>query len=231
MAEHLSADGCNVYRFDLRGHGKSEGIQGHVNDYQEYLDDLVLLLDTVKEENPTVPTVLLGHSMGGFLAALYGIRYPDGVDGIVLSGAATKYPKQANAAMRPIIGIMGTVFPQMKMKNTLGNVVSKDPDVVAKYNTDPLNRSAVTMGLYKQFLLRGVGEVMNGAEQFRSPVLILHGGSDAIVDCSASREFYDRISSQDRTLHIYEGLYHEIFNEPEQGDVFADLLAWVDERF
>ncbi|MFA0815938.1 MAG: lysophospholipase [Anaerofustis sp.] len=228
LTERMNESQYNVFRFDLRGHGKSEGESAFLNDYHDYIKDLQTTIDHSKSVSPDKKTYLLGHSMGGFISALYGMITQDGVDGIILSGAATQTPKQAQGMMGTLVKIMGTVVPKAAMSNDLGKVVSRDPAVVQAYLNDPLNKKKITFALYNEFLIKGIGYVKSHLADFRYPTLILHGENDLIVDPHASQILYDSICSYDKTLKLFPGLYHEIFNEPERDNVIEIVLNWLE---
>ncbi len=223
----LNGAGFNVYVYDHRGHGKSEGIRAYVNDYNDYLNDLKLMVGYAKSDSPSVKNFILGHSMGGFITALFGIKTDNEVDGIILSGAATQSSKQASGAMRAMIRLMGKISPKFSLGNDLGKIVSKDQNVVNAYIADPLNAKKITMGLYNQFLIKGIDFVKAHLNEFHYPVLILHGEQDLIIDNHSSQIFHNTISSTDKSLKIYPGLYHEIMNEPEKQTVVNDIISWL----
>ena len=227
FAGELTDGGYHVYRFDHRGHGKSEGERAYAASFSHYIEDLSLVIRRAKTDFPDLPCFLFGHSMGGGIAAAYGIKTDGEVEGIILSGAATHTPKMAKGPMRPLIRTLGKLAPHIALGNSLGKLVSKDPKVVEGYLNDSLNCPKITMGLYNAFLVRGIDEIMVRAGEFCYPVLILHGGSDKIVQPAASEHFYEKCASADKTLKIYPGVYHEIFNEPERGEAVGDVLAWL----
>lgn len=230
LTEKLNDSGWNVFRFDLRGHGKSGGDSAFLSDYHDYIKDLELVIDYAKTNSPNKKNFLLGHSMGGFISSLYGVVTDQSVDGIVLSGAATQTPKQAQGFMGTIVQFMSNVAPKAAMSNDLGKVVSRDPAVVQAYLNDPLNKKKITFGLYNQFLIKGINFVKSNLSDFDYPTLILHGENDLIVDPNASRILFESISSCDKTLRMQPNLYHEIFNEPEKDQVIATAVNWLNER-
>ncbi|MBE6039077.1 MAG: alpha/beta hydrolase [Anaerofustis stercorihominis] len=229
FTQKLNDAGYSVYSFDLYGHGQSEGKRGYLDRFDRYVDEAVSLVNIAKSENPGKKVFLFGHSMGGCVAAYTGEREKGLVDGVILSGACTDTPPAA-AKLTGIIKILGSIAPNATLGNSLGDLVSRDPAVVELYNTDPLNLKKLTFALYKQFCVLGTSHVKNNAKSFSYPVLILHGGEDKLSDPSASVNFEKNISSQDKTLKIYDGLFHEILNEPEKDEVINDILIWLSER-
>ncbi len=223
VAARFSDQGLAVYRYDHRGHGRSGGDRGYVKDFNEYIDDAAMMVDRVRAQNPQLPVFMLGHSMGGFVAAAYAIKYPGRLKGQVLSGAASM--------IQPLLaGLEGMDFSanaRDPIPNALAEQVSRDPKVVEAYVNDPLNLKEFTTWLMSEVLIRGARWLMDQTPSYVCPCFIVHGGADQIVTPDSSKQFYERIASTDKTLKIYDGLYHEILNEPEKETVLEDISSWM----
>ncbi len=220
----LNGFACSVYRFDNRGHGRSGGQRGYVEDYNQYVDDAELMAAHAKKENPGKALFMLGHSMGGFITAYYGVKYPGRLSGQILSGAAVIVPP----LMKDLEGFDYNAVALAPIANTLMDLVCRDPQVVQAYKDDPLVLKEFTTKLMGEVLLTGAKELMRRMNEYSYPCLILHGGADQIVPADASRYFYDHIASKDKTLKVYDGLYHEILNEPEKETVLQDIRRWIE---
>ncbi|MBR6800547.1 MAG: lysophospholipase [Eubacteriaceae bacterium] len=225
----LNESGYTVYGLDLYGHGQSGGMRGYLDDFQRFVDEAIYLVNYAKAENPDKKHFLFGHSMGGCIVSTVGEQTDGLVDGIILSGACTDVPPSA-AKLQGAIKVLSKIAPKAKLGNSLGEFVSRDKDVVEYYNTDPLNLKKLTFSLYNQFCVIGANNSRDNAGKFSYPVIILHGSEDKLSDPQASVNFYNNISSSDKSLKMYEGLYHEILNEPEKDEVISDILAWLEER-
>ncbi len=223
----LNESGYTVYGLDLYGHGQSGGIRGYLDDFDRFIDEAVYLVNFAKSENPDKKHFLFGHSMGGCIVSTVGERTKDLVDGIILSGACTDVPPAA-VKLQGIIKLISKIAPKAKMGNSLGELVSRDKAVVDNYNTDPLNLKKLTFSLYNQFCVIAANASRDNAKEFSYPVIILHGTDDKLSDPSASENFYKNISSEDKTLKMYKGLYHEILNEPEKDEVISDIVSWLE---
>ncbi len=219
--------GYSVYRFDLRGHGRSGGQRGYVESYELFIEDTDLIVSAAKQENPGLPIFLLGHSMGGFISVAYGIKHQDRLSGLIHSGSAVM--------ILPMVKDLGEGFDYNAMAlspipNALSNLISHDPEVVKAYDDDPLVLKEFTIKLMGEVFISGVNWVLKNMGSYRYPCLILHGGDDQIVPCEASQNLYDHIASTDKQIKIYDGLYHEILNEPEKETVLADIRQWIKAR-
>ncbi len=225
--DHVTAafnkEGFGVYRFDNRGHGKSGGERGYVEDYNEYLDDAHLVVEQAKADYPNLPVFLLGHSMGGFIGAGYAAKYPGNVTGQIFSGAAV-IPLPAFAFLNDTD--YRTVSKE-RFPNALSTLISRDPSVVSDYENDPLVLKDITMQLAGTVLQDGVAWVQENVGNICVPCLILHGGNDQIVPKESGQWLHDNINVVDKTIKIYPELYHEIMNELEKEQVLTDIIDWL----
>ncbi len=228
VAAALNAAGYAVHAVDHRGHGKSEGKPVFAKSYGEFMSDLVLFRDLVETAHPGLPLFVLGHSMGGNLAVGHTLAHQDGVAGLALSGPALKVGDDIKPIQVKIIGVLGKLVPSFRPQALDASSISRDPAVVEAYRNDPL--------VYTGKMSAGIGwALIERMEQFpshygelRLPVLLQHGTADQMANVEGSRELERLATNATVTSHYYDGLYHEIFNEPEQQTVLADLVAWLD---
>ena len=230
--EHVGAyfaeRGVAVHAFDLRGHGCSGGERVLVRSFDEHLDDLETFLAGVRY--PGRPLFLLGHSMGGAIVALYAAERRPDVRGVLLSGAVLSTPGGVQAILAQVFVLLGRVLPRLKLNKLDAATVSRDPQIVARYDSDPLvYRGKIPLGTVSA-MLRAVRRIRKRAGVIERPLLIMHGTADALVSPEGSRWLQEHAGSRDKTLKLYEGLYHEILNEPEQLDLMADIAGWMDAR-
>lgn len=219
-------DGYNVYRYDARGHGKSEGKRGHLEDFEDYLDDLDIFIDMIKRENKGLKLVLVGHSMGGLVATAYTSKYPNKVDLLALSGAANRCPKVSQAIKLVPYHLLG----RLNYTNKLGNAVCSVKEVGVEYNKDPLVLKKVTFRLLGNAFVKGTKFVGNNIDNIKCPTLVMHGEKDGVVEKAVGEWTYANLRCKDKQLKIYTNLYHEIFNEVIKDKVIKDLLEWINER-
>ena len=223
VTERLNAAGYSVYRFDHRGHGRSEGKPVYYDQWDEISNDVFDVIQLAKEENPGKKLIVLGHSMGGYAVTCFGTRFPKEADAIVLSGALTRYNHK-------LAGDLPIQAPaDMYVPNALGEDVCSDPAVIKAYTEDPLVAKEMSIGLLNS-IYAGVQYLKENAACFEVPVLILHGANDGLVSPQDSMDLFNSIGSKDKGLFIYPELCHEIFNEPVKQKVLDDVVFWLTAR-
>jgi alpha-beta hydrolase superfamily lysophospholipase len=230
VATRFGREGLIIYALDHRGHGRSGGKRVLVKDISEYTGDFDTLVGIAAKEHPGLTRIVLGHSMGGGIVFAYGVEHPDDYDLMVLSGPAVA----AQLAVSPLLGwvakTMGTIAPGLPLQALDASAVSRDPAVVNAYNNDPLVYHGKIPGGVARALLT-VGETMQQrAPSLTAPLLVVHGSDDRLIPVEGSRQLVAAVGSSDVELKIYPGLFHEVFNEPEQEQVLDDVVSWINAR-
>jgi acylglycerol lipase len=227
LAAFLNQAGYALLAFDLRGHGKSKGQRGHTPSYDVLQEDISQLLEEAVARYPDRPRFLYGHSLGGNLVIGYTLRRRPQLAGVIATGPLLRTAFEPPAWKLTLAKIMRSLRPTLSLSNGLDRqALSRDPEVVRAYNDDPLVHDRISARLAMDMLQSGLWSLEHAAE-FPLPLLLMHGGADRITSAQASREF----AAQARevcTLKIWDGFYHEIHNEPEQGEVFEYLLGWLE---
>jgi len=231
VAERLAGSGYAVYAFDLQGHGRSEGRRAFVRSLDEHVADLRAFLDRVSKRAPHLPLFLLGHSMGGTVVALLLVSDGQGLRGAVLSaGGLTVQTGVVARIVQGLLAILARLAPHLPLGRLDSGDVSRDPAVVSAYDRDPrVYRGRMPAGTASA-LIRGIRRIRAAAENISVPLLVMHGSADSLTDPEGSRLLHGRAASQDKTLVLYDGLYHEIFNEPEREGVLDDVVRWLSQR-
>jgi alpha-beta hydrolase superfamily lysophospholipase len=219
VAEVLNGAGFSVWAPDHRGHGQSEGERADIESVAAAVADLDLMVDHVRSAIPEGPLFLVGHSMGGLIAAAYAEDHQDRLSGLVLSGALLFVaPEIAALAELEEIPDLG-----------LADAVSSDPAVVQAYKDDPL----VYLGPPPRRFIESfaqVEEVRSRLKELTLPILAMHGSGDLLVSPQALRDLVASVSTEDLTSVLWPGLWHEIFNEPRKDEVISTMVRWIAER-
>jgi len=230
VANSFQERGYSVYRYDLRGHGKSKSEVGHLESFNDFVDDSDQMIELIIKENPQLPVFMLGHSMGGLITALYGIKYKDKLNGQIFSGAAVGTLPSAKGINRYLIKIGSALFKNTMIKNPIDHTLCSDVDVFQAYLKDPLVLKKASFNFYAEFLINSLKDFDASIKEYRYPCFIANGEVDKIVPKELSLSFYDRIASTDKDIKIYNGLYHEILNEKEKDHILEDMVLWLDNR-
>ena len=230
FASFFADAGIATYALDLPGHGRSDGKRGHIEQFGEYTAALGQLLSLARQAHPDIPFVLFGHSMGGLIAADFLLQHQDAFDAAVLTGAAIQPPKQPSSVALMINRMIAAVAPHLGVMQLDASGVSRDPQVVNHYENDLLVFHGKVSARLVTELFAAMGRVAAGAATIRLPILIMHGSEDTLTAVAGSELLHEGVSSADKRIDIYDGLYHEILNEPERKNVMADILGWLEAR-
>ncbi|MEZ5142948.1 MAG: alpha/beta hydrolase [Acidimicrobiales bacterium] len=234
MAEHsgryehvgrsLSDRGVDVLSFDLRGHGRSGGRRGHVEDFDHFLDDVQDLL--AERRGLGVPVVLMGHSMGGLISAAYAVSDRPQPDLLVLSAPALA--ADIPAWQRVAATALSRLVPTLSLPNDFdGELLTRDPEVGAAYRDDPLRVRKATTRLGNEIFKAMEATASAAPSSLSVPTYVLHGAADQLVPPQASEPL---ATHPQVTRKVYDALRHECLNEPERDEVLVDLHDWLDAR-
>jgi acylglycerol lipase len=226
VAQRMLGQGIAVVAPDHRGHGLSGGKRTSVVRFADYSDDLGTVITRSRDRWPARHLVLLGHSMGGLIALDYAIRPGTALDGLVVSAPAA-CPGDVSKAKLAVGRVLSVVAPNAGVLRLPLNRISRDPAVVDAYNNDPLVFRTPIRARLGAEMLGAMDRVEAALPAMRMPLLVMQGTADGLVDPGCGPHVYERAGSPDKTLKMYEGLWHEIFNEPERDRVLADLTAWL----
>jgi alpha-beta hydrolase superfamily lysophospholipase len=227
VAERLTNAGLATYAIDFRGHGQSGGRPGQIERMSLLVDDLDRLIRHASECHSATPKFVLAHSLGAMVALEYVVSGDRDLTGLVLSGTGidvSGIPRRHVAVAK----VLSAAAPNLGLMRLASERVSRDPAVVRRYDEDPLVfRGKVPVRTAAELLL-SADRVTPRLGTVQLPLLVMHGGADAIATPAGARMIYEKAGSVDKTLNVYDGLYHEILNEPEKEMVIADVVKWIE---
>lgn len=229
VAHAFTENSIHAYSFDQRGHGKSEGPRGHIPTYQQLMDDFSLTLSQAsKVTSEDLPVFLYGHSLGALEVIFYGLKNENNVRGTIATGLPLDLIS-TNKIKILFAKMVNPLIPKLTLTNGLDvYTLSRDLDVVKAYMDDPLvhDKASIRLGM---FLLEGAEQILKDAPSWNRPLLLMHGSEDKICGIDATERFAQTISGE-ITFKRWEGLFHEIHNEPEKDEVIQTMVDWIENQ-
>lgn len=231
-AMKFTEKGFVVHAVDIRGHGRSDGRRGHLNSFNEFLNDVDILVKESKKLFPELPRFIYGHSMGGNIVSNYILKRNHNFNGAVISSPWLRLAFDPSALTIFFARILKQVIPKFTQKAKLDvKAVSHDPEIVNRYIDDPLIHEKISVRMF--FEIYNAGQwVLNNPDKLIIPVLIQHGTGDSITSYKASKEFFDKAKSLGKDIEYkeWEGLYHELHNEVERDEIFDYVNNWLNRK-
>jgi len=227
LARYLTASGYVMLAFDQRGHGGSMGKRGHTPSYDALMGDIDDFLSETNYRYSGIPCVIYGHSFGGNLVLNYVLRRRPNLAGVVATCPWIKLAFEP-PAIKVVLGkIFNRIWPSFSQKTQLDTTaLSKDVNVINAYKRDGLVHDQITARLYMEVYNAGIW-LLGHSSRFYLPLLIMQGSDDRIVSPQATREFAQGVPNN-CTFKLWDGLKHEIHNEPEKKRVFEYVVSWLD---
>jgi len=235
-AEALATNGWVVYTGDLRAHGLSSDPpragRVHVNRFEDYFLDVDAFMDLARKGHPGMPVFLLGHSMGGLITIRYALEKPEGLAGAVISSPALGTHPEFKPPwfLKLMVSVLSRLAPRLRVPSDLDtNAVSRDPEVVKAYIDDPLISQKVSTRWYAE-ILKSMAIAYEDAASLQIPMLLIQSGADRLVDPEAPGRWKEAAPDGMVELVVWDGLYHEMLNEPEKEQVRSRLLKWLQDQ-
>jgi alpha-beta hydrolase superfamily lysophospholipase len=228
LATELVARGYAVHALDHRGHGRSGGSRANIERFAYLVSDFSAFVGRCARQHLDTPLYVLGHSMGGAIAFATALRLQHQLRGLVLSAPALGTDTAVPQLQEWFVRALSVIAPNTGALAIPPSAVSRDPSVVMRYESDPLVHHGSVPARTVVELLDAMRGFPASMRDLRLPTLILHGTADKLVPLAATRPLYQAISANYRTLKLYDGLFHEVFNEPERATVTADLFSWLE---
>ncbi len=227
-AERLAAAGFATYALDLRGRGRSEGERFYVDSVDDYVADLAELVSLAKSREGPLPVFLLGHSAGGVVSCIYTIDHPGQLAGFICESFAFQVPAP-DIALTLLKGL-SHVVPRAHVLSLKNEDFSRDPQVVAAMNADPLIAGESQPAQTVAALVRADERLKEEFAKITLPLLILHGTADKATRPSGSQAFFEAAGSADKALKLYDGHFHDLLSDLGKEQVMADIQGWLEAR-
>lgn len=229
VAEEAMSIGFNVIRYDHRGYGRSEGKRAYVHSFQEYIDDLKIIIAQHIDED--LPLFIAGWSMGGLILTSYIIEEGDqNIAGALFFSSALKISEDISPFLQKISGVLSILVPWLKTIKLESDFLSRDSQVIQDYLNDPLVYKKGTYARTGGEMLKYTKLIQDKFNKISCPILVLHGTGDKLTDYRGSMKLFENASSEDKELKLFEGWYHELCNEPEKEKVFKIMKEWMSDE-
>ena len=232
VMRYFAEAGFDCWALDYRGHGKSPGVRVHVDRFDEFLLDIAAACRLVRTEQASLPLYLVGHSQGGLLVLRHVLARPGGIAGIIVSSPFLgMHPTAApSAPLHMVANVISTFSPKLMFsKIAEPKFLSRDPQVAKAYVDDPLVSDSVSARWFTE-VLRAQADTLARAPDLAVPALVMQSGDDRIADPAATRAWVEAAPPELVNYVEWDGLYHEMFNEPEKEQVFEKMEGWLEER-
>jgi lysophospholipase len=230
LADSLAAQGLAVYAQDHRGHGYSGGPRQRFDSIEQLVNDVNLAVEEAKKRHPGVPIFLYGHSMGGLVATYYALEHGEQLRGVVLSGAALKLQPTVSGGQKVAVRIFGSILPGLPAQPIDDTEFVREPAAQKELAEDPLIDHSNLPARSAKAALTAIEGLEKRMEEVKVPLLILHGQADKATSVEGSRELAARAGSTDKTLRLYENVYHDLMHEPERDAIIAEVSSWITAR-
>ncbi len=225
---HLVPQGYAIYGLDHIGHGRSGGTRMYVDRFSDFTVTLKMFFDMVQQWHPGKPVFLLGHSMGGLIASYYLLDHQDELAGAIISAPLVQIPDNVSGLTIFMAKVFSTLFPKLGLQAVVVKDLSRDNAVLIDYLNDPLVYTGKTTARLAAEMLGAMQQVNAEMHQITLPMLVLQGSEDKVINPPGTQIFFDGISSSDKTNKVYQGYYHETYNDIGKEHVLGDAAAWLD---
>lgn len=227
LAKIMAEDGWQVFAWDMRGHGRSEGKRGFAKDISYFIDDLDVFVKLVRKQAPGQNIAFFGHSMGGLCTIRYiQTRMPE-YAALVLSSPALGLSVAVPKFKETLAHVAQKWMPTLTMHNEIKySDLTRDTEMIKSYGTDSLRHDKISPGIFLS-MVSNFERALEDAQEIEGPVLMQLAGEDKIVSSDASRTFFEKLPNKKNQLMLYPQNYHEIYNDLDRDQVIADLKKFI----
>ena len=227
----FNAAGYRVVGYDHRAHGRSDGADGYMDTFEELCLDLQ---EVIRYLNPDTPLYIYGHSVGALVSLKYLLDVAQdsdtNIEGFLFTGAALKVAEDLSPLLQKFSSLLGRLVPRLKTIRLPIDGISKVPEVQADYENDPYNYRGGIYASSGYQILKATKEISARLEEVTYPFLAMHGGDDSLIEKEGSINLFEKASSIDKELKIWEGLGHEITRSYSQEQVLGQMISWLNQR-
>jgi len=230
VADALNAAGFSVYAYDQRGHGRSPGRRAYIERFDLLLEDLDAFLAFHRDQLAERPWFLMGHSMGGMVLARYLQTRAPGARGVVFSSPFLALNDDVPEWLKKIAPLLGVLLPLVPAGRVDNRGLSRDPEVVQAADEDPLAYHGYVAARTGAEFIRVIQQIQEAYGRITLPFLAVHGSADPIVPAAGTRELHEKAASSDKTLRIFDGGFHELWNDLDKALFFQEVTEWLQQR-
>mgnify|MGYP001082137156 CR=1 FL=1 len=231
-AMRFAEKGFVIHAIDYRGHGKSDGHRGYIHKFEDFLNDIDVLIKESEKLYPEISQFIYGHSLGGNIVTNYILKRENNFRGAVISSPWYQLAFSPSTLTIFFARIIKKIFPKFTGKANLdAKALSHDKRVIKEYISDPLVHEKLSPNMFFEIYNAGI-QALDNVDKLNIPVLLQHGNSDPITSCKASKEFYTKAEKLSREIEYkeWEGMYHELHNELEYEEVFRYVVGWIESK-
>jgi len=230
VAEFFNQHEISVLRFDMQGHGQSQGTRSYVQRFEHYVDEFTVVVNYFLKESGAHPRFLLAHSLGGLVSAHYFIQLENPFDGVIFSSGLFKVNEDISPILQKVSGVISVLAPKLPTVKLDLAALSRDQEVVERARADPLHYKGGVRARTGAEIIKATEWVQDRLQELDFPMLILHGTADQLTKDIASKLLFSLSGSQDKRLELYEGAFHELLNETNRLTIMQEILGWIEER-
>jgi len=228
VVNELVAEGFAIYANDHRGHGKSEGPRNYIDSFDQFIEDEKIFYDIIKEQHTNLPIFMLGHSLGSFIAIYFTEKYEHLLNGLILSGTGISPGKETAGFLKLLAKFFSKIAPKINFNPRIdAKFLTHDPEVVKNYKNDPFVNAEKISARLAYEMVKNFNNLKRAIRDFKINLLVQCGSDDKLI--KGAEELNNWFTMDDKTIKIYEGLYHEVYNEIEKYRliVLNDLSDWL----
>ncbi len=226
VAEYFNDQGLSSFQFDLRGNGRSQGVRGYINAFQEHVTDCDAAIHSMTQKLEG-PYFAFAHSMGALVLSTWILENENPFSGVVYSGGLFKVNEDISPVLQKLSGTFARLVPRLATIKLDFRELSRDPSVYERSKSDKFQYTGGVRARTGAVVIDATASLQVRLAELDFPMLILHGERDGLTKYEASELLYQQSNSSDKSLKVYPGAKHEIFNEINRKEVIDDAAQWI----